>query len=88
MTVANQILGVVKEGLELWKTFISTRQEAYNRKQDKKKEKAIQAGEEAVELLSTVFTYIYLKKLCENEKQFQQYKKEYLSIKKRFNKND
>jgi len=43
--LAEQILGVVKEGLALWKTFISTRQEAYNRQQDKKQIKAIEAAE-------------------------------------------
>ena len=38
-------LALLKEGLELWKTFIATRQEAYNRKQDKKQERAIDEGQ-------------------------------------------
>ena len=35
----------IKAGFDLWKTFIATRQEAYNRKADKKKNTAIDAGE-------------------------------------------
>lgn len=39
------IASAVKEGLELWKTFIATRQQAYERGQDKKMKKAIEYGE-------------------------------------------
>jgi len=46
--IAEQILGVVKEGLGLWKTFISTRQEAFNRQQDKKQAAAIEAAEKFI----------------------------------------
>lgn len=81
-------LALLKEGLELWKTFIATRQEAYNRKQDKKQERAIQAGEEAIELLSDIFTYIFFLGEHTKDKQFLGYKKDYLRIKKRFNKYD
>jgi hypothetical protein len=43
--LAERILKVVDEGLGLWKTFIATRQEAYNRQQDKKQVRAIEAAE-------------------------------------------
>lgn len=46
--LAEQILAVVKEGLGLWKTFIATRQEAYNRKQDKKQVAAIESAEKFI----------------------------------------
>lgn len=42
------IAGAIKEGLSLWKTFIATRQEAYERKQDKKQVKAIEMGEQYI----------------------------------------
>jgi len=48
MTLANQIVGLVKEGLGAYKTYLATRQEAYNRKQDKKQIRAIQAGEQYI----------------------------------------
>jgi hypothetical protein len=45
LPLAERILKVAEEGLNLWKTFIATRQEAYNRKQDKEQIKAIECGE-------------------------------------------
>lgn len=46
--LAEQILKAVNEGLSLWKTFIATRQEAYNRKQDKKQVAAIENAEKYI----------------------------------------
>jgi hypothetical protein len=46
--LAESILKVAQEGLNLWKTFIATRQEAYSRKQDKKQVVAIEAGEKLI----------------------------------------
>lgn len=46
--VADKILDVLKEGLGLWKTFIKTRQEAYNRQQDKKQVAAIEMAEKYI----------------------------------------
>jgi hypothetical protein len=46
--IAEQILSVLKEGLGLWKTFIATRQEAYNRQQDKKQVAAIEMAEKHI----------------------------------------
>lgn len=44
------IVDMVKEGLSLWKTFIATRQEAYERKQDKKQVACIEAGENYIKV--------------------------------------
>jgi len=45
MSNISVIASAVKEGLELWKTYIATRQEAYERKMDKKQRKAIEYAE-------------------------------------------
>ncbi len=45
MSYGKEILGVLKSMANAWGTFISTRQEAYERKNDIKKNKAIQAAE-------------------------------------------
>ena len=42
------IANVVKEGLSLWKTFIATRQESYNRQMDKNKRAAIDCAEQFI----------------------------------------
>ena len=42
------IASMFKEGFALWKTFIATRQEAYNRKMDKRKLQAIECGEKFI----------------------------------------
>ena len=39
------IAKAIEEGLSLWKTFIATRQQAYDRSMDKKMRRAINAGE-------------------------------------------
>lgn len=55
MPLAERILKVFEEGLGAWKTFIATRQEAYNRKKDKQQEKAINIAEETYEEISKLF---------------------------------
>lgn len=72
----------------LAKVIFATRESAYNRKLDKRQEKAIAEGEKAVELLANVFTYAYFKKVLDKDKKFQEYKKRYIRIKNRFNKYD
>jgi len=42
------IANMLKEAFALWKTFIATRQEAYNRKMDIKKSKAIDNAEKYI----------------------------------------
>lgn len=72
----------------LAEVIFATRESAYNRKLDKKQEKAIAEGEKAVDLLGDVFTYTFFKKVLKNDKKFQGYKKQYVKIKSRFNKFD
>ena len=57
--LAETIAGAVKEGLSLWKTYIATRQEAYNRKQDKRQEKAIHTAEQMIEKIHLFFNFIF-----------------------------
>lgn len=46
--LAESILKVCKAGLEAYKTHLATRQEAYNRKADKKQVKAIETAEKYI----------------------------------------
>ncbi len=39
------IAKAIQSGLDLWKTFIATRQEAYNRKMDQRLRQAVDCGE-------------------------------------------
>ena len=48
MSLANQIVSLVKEGLGAFKTYLATRQAAYERKQDKNQIRAINAGEQYI----------------------------------------
>ena len=59
--LADGILAVVKEGLSLWKVFISTRQEAYYRQQDKKQIKAIECAEKYIFLVDYLISRIAVK---------------------------
>ena len=43
--LAESILNLCKEGLGAYKTYLATRQEAYNRKKDKEQERAIESAE-------------------------------------------
>jgi len=46
--LAEKIIGLFKEGLSAYKTYLATRQEAYNRKRDKEQVRAIEAGEKYI----------------------------------------
>jgi hypothetical protein len=48
MAMGEQIAAAIKEGLSAWKTFIATREQAYQRKRDKDQERAINAGEQYI----------------------------------------
>lgn len=88
--VARTITEAVKEGLSLWKTFIETRQEAYNRKKDKEQEKAIGYAEESFMVADKYFNYVFSKvKLSEeDEKELGKIKSKYYKLKSKFNKYD
>ena len=53
------ILSAIQEALSLWKTFIETRQQAYNRKMDKRKNVAIATAEEVFEKINVLYDFIY-----------------------------
>ena len=42
------VVGFLDRAFDAWKSFIETRQEAYNRKMDKQKRKAIDYGEKII----------------------------------------
>ena len=46
--LAEQIVSLFKEGLSAYKTYLATRQEAYNRQQDKKQVRAIESAEKFI----------------------------------------
>lgn len=56
---AQAIVAAVKEALDLWKTFIATRQQAYERKMDKRQEAAIRYAEKAFDKMSVLFQFLY-----------------------------
>ena len=52
MKLVEVIAQTVKEGLSVWKEYLSGRQEAYERNMDKKKVKAIDIAEEYIRIVS------------------------------------
>ena len=58
MNKVTSVAGAIKEGLSLWRTFIATRQEAYNRKKDKNQEKAINLAEQAFSKANEYIRYV------------------------------
>ncbi len=87
--LAEVIAGAVKEGLSLWKTFIATRQTAYNRKQDKRQEKAISIAEESYEKISGLFELLSTLSLSADEiKAIERHKIIIYKLKSKFNKYD
>ena len=87
--MANVYVQLATAVSRLAEVIFATRESAYNRKMDKRQEKAIQQGEKAVELLGDVFTYIFFfKKALKNDKKIAGYKKRYIRIKTRLNKFD
>lgn len=80
----------VKEGLELWRTFIATRQQAYERKMDKRQEAAIRIAEESFEKVHVLFDFINDNISIQKEKQaeFDRLKTLIYRLEKKFNKYD
>ncbi len=89
-TFITAVVSFLDKAFDAWSTFISTRQEAYERKMDKKQEKAINYAEEAFEVMSETFTFIYLncKFSPENKKEFDSFKTKVYKLKGKFNKYD
>ena len=88
-SLATTIAAAVKEGLSLWKVFIATRQEAYNRKKDKKQEKAIEIAEMTFEEVSKLFEFLHELPMEEKAmKELSHRKKLIYRLKAKFNKYD
>ena len=90
MPLAERILKVFEEGLSLWKIFLSTRQEAYNRKMDKRQERAIHYAEQAFEKVGLLFNFIHENlEIPDNKRnEFERFKILIYRLKDKFNKYD
>ena len=87
--LAESIVSAVKEGLSAWKTFIATRQEAYDRKQDKRQERAINIAEETYEEISKLFEFLMTIPVEDNAtKKIKSLKIRIYKLKAKFNKYD
>ena len=85
----NAIAGAIKEGLSLWKSFIDTRQDSYNRKQDKRQERAIQIAETAFGDVGKLFDFLLLIPMDEKHlKELNHHKKLIYRLRTKFNKYD
>lgn len=65
MPLVESIIGLCKEGLAAYKTYLSTRQEAYNRQQDRKQIKAIESAEKYIFESDKLLAKIGDDKYCE-----------------------
>jgi len=89
MAGVDAIAGAVKEGLSLWKTFIATRQEAYNRRQDKAKDKAISIAEVSFEQVGKLFDFLLTVEMDEEQKKdLEKHKRVIYRMKAKFNRYD
>ena len=89
MPLAERILKVFEEGLGAWKVFIATRQEAYNRKQDKRQERAINIAEQSYQKVSELFEFLATLPMEEKTtKELNKHKTVIYKLKAKFNKYD
>jgi hypothetical protein len=90
MSPVNPIVNLIREALDAWKTFISTRQQAYERKMDKRQERAIGYAEEYIKEVGELFEFIHerLEVPEEEKKTFDRIKKGLYKLRDKFNKFD
>jgi hypothetical protein len=81
--LAEQIVGLFKEGLGAWKTYLSTRQEAYNRQQDKKQVQAIESAEKGFFAMDKIIESLEDLEL-NKDKKFSHDIKQFIHYRKRF----
>ena len=88
--LAVEILLLFREALRAWKSFIDTRQDAYNRKQDKRKNRAINYAEQTYEKVGILFEFIYENVEIPKDKQaeYDRLKELIYKLKAKFNKYD
>ena len=75
--LAEKIIALCKEGLEAWKTFISTRQEAYERKKDKQQVKAIDTAEDYILLTKELLPSLDQNKFKKELRRLEKYEKRF-----------
>lgn len=88
LNFGSSVIGLLEEALKAWKTYIETRQQAYERKMDKRQKKAIQIGEEGFEMMNEVFNYVYSTGKMLEDKEFSKLKEKLYKLKKKFNEYD
>lgn len=81
--LAEQIIALCKEGLSAYKTFLATRQEAYNRQQDKKQIAAIESAEKLIFEVDEVVLRLKIRGL-DKEKEFKGLLGQIVHFRKRF----
>ena len=88
--LADKILEVLKSGLSAWEKYIDTRQEAYERKMDKNKRKALNIAEKSFEEVALLFEWVRETfPMSDDElKEYNKLNKKFTKIKEKFNKYD
>ena len=88
LNFGSSVIGTLEQALKAWETYIATRQQAYERHMDKRKEKAIQTAEESFSMIRDVFEYIYEQGLLTDDKGFHKMKVNLYKKMTKFNKYD
>jgi len=81
--LAEQIIALCKEGLSAYKTFLATRQEAYNRQQDKQQVRAIEAAEKLIFEVDEIVLRLKIRGL-DKEEAFTGLLRQFVHFRKRF----
>ena len=90
MPIPKDLFGLIKHMLILWQRYIETRQRAYERKMDKKQEKALNIAERGLEEMDELFDFVYnnLPMSEDQEKEYFRLRKKFLKTRVKFNKYD
>jgi hypothetical protein len=86
--LADQIMGLLKEGIMLWRTYLDKRLEHYNLHLKKKRMNALKIADRMDELVDEVFRFVDTKVAMRDEgwKDYYNLKKKYNSLDKKFDK--
>ncbi len=84
------ITSTLKEALATYRRYIDTRQEAYERKMDKRQEKALNYAEEAFDEVSKLYNFIHecMDVPKERKKDYDRIKTKIYRLRDKFNKYD
>lgn len=85
-TIVVAIADFLKSALAVWQTFISTRQEAYERKRDKQIGQALNIAEQSYDVMGEILDLIYNETNLPDRvfKQYIKLKKKLYGLKKKF----